>query len=193
VDPQEIKTLKLFEAIEENNSQSQRELSRKLEISLGLVNSLLKRIVKKGFYKIISVDKNKLKYILTPKGVAEKTVLTYRFITHSLKYYEDMRDKLQMIFSKLEQRNVQRVVFLGVSGFAEIAFVAIKGSKLNLVGVADENQCNRKFFGMQVVNMSFFENDIYDAVVITAIERSDSLKKLLIRQGIEKNKIVAIT
>jgi len=51
MDHKDIRTLKLLEEIEENHVQSQRELAKKLNISLGLVNSFIKRLAHKGFFQ----------------------------------------------------------------------------------------------------------------------------------------------
>jgi len=83
MDHKDIRTLKLLEEIEENHVQSQRELAKKLNISLGLVNSFIKRLAHKGFFKITTIPKNRVKYILTPEGAVEKTRLAYKYIQHS--------------------------------------------------------------------------------------------------------------
>ncbi|MBU4208797.1 MAG: winged helix-turn-helix transcriptional regulator, partial [Proteobacteria bacterium] len=88
MDHNDIRTLKLLEEIEENHVQSQRELAKKLDISLGLVNSFIKRLAHKGFFKITTIPKNRVKYILTPEGVVEKTRLTYKYIQHSYRFYK---------------------------------------------------------------------------------------------------------
>ena len=70
---QDIRTLKLLEEIDNDRTPTQRDLSKKLNISLGLVNLFIKRLGKKGYFKIKTIPKNRVKYILTPKGAAEKT------------------------------------------------------------------------------------------------------------------------
>ncbi|RLB29554.1 MAG: transcriptional regulator, partial [Deltaproteobacteria bacterium] len=64
MDPQDIRSLQILEEIENNYSPSQRDLARKLNISLGLVNSFMKRLAKKGYVKITTVPKNRVKYML---------------------------------------------------------------------------------------------------------------------------------
>ncbi|MGB2929352.1 MAG: winged helix-turn-helix transcriptional regulator, partial [Desulfobacterales bacterium] len=72
MDNKDIRTLKFLEEIDNNHTPSQRDLSRKLDVSLGLVNSFIRRLVHKGYLKITTVPKNRVKYILTPKGATEK-------------------------------------------------------------------------------------------------------------------------
>lgn len=78
-------TLEIIKEIESNSSLNQRVLSEKLNISLGKTNYLLKELAKKGLVKIRSFSKNprkarKLRYILTPKGLEQKMMLTYYFL-----------------------------------------------------------------------------------------------------------------
>ena len=79
----DLRTLRILEEIDRKRSPSQRYLAKKLNISLGLVNSFLKRLAQKGYFKITNIPKNRVKYILTSKGAFEKTRLTYEYIHYS--------------------------------------------------------------------------------------------------------------
>lgn len=72
MDHQNFRTLQILEEIENSYGTSQRELAGKLNVSLGLVNSFMKRLAHKGYLKVTTIPKNRVKYILTPKGAAEK-------------------------------------------------------------------------------------------------------------------------
>ena len=88
----DIRTLSILEEIDQKKSPCQRYLAKKLNISLGLVNSFLKRLAQKGYFKITTIPKNRLKYILTTKGAVEKARLTYNtFILHN--NFKKMRDR----------------------------------------------------------------------------------------------------
>tara|TARA_B100000989_G_scaffold297877_1_gene285082 strand:- start:271 stop:576 length:306 start_codon:yes stop_codon:yes gene_type:complete len=78
---------------------TQRELSNKLGISLGKINYCLKELKKKGLIKLSNFKKNKNKinyvYLLTPKGIAEKTSLTINFMKIKLKEYNDLKKDIK--------------------------------------------------------------------------------------------------
>ncbi|MBW2023016.1 MAG: winged helix-turn-helix transcriptional regulator, partial [Deltaproteobacteria bacterium] len=76
MDNEDIHILRLMGEIERNGSFSQRELARRLNISLGLVNRFIKRLVNKGYFKVKTLPRNRVKYFLTPKGLARKSKLT---------------------------------------------------------------------------------------------------------------------
>lgn len=144
---QEITTLKIIESLEKDPNQTQRDLAKELNISLGLVNSFTKRLIHKGYLKIKTIPKKRIKYILTPEGMCEKTRLTYQFIMHSLEYYKETRKKIRSIYEQLYRQGKKRVVFLGVCEMAEIALITLKESKLEFAGIIDKNEIGKRFLG----------------------------------------------
>ena len=67
----------MLEAVAGNERITQRTLARRLGIAVGLTNLYLKRLARKGFIKFVNVRPNRIVYLVTPKGIAEKTRLTY--------------------------------------------------------------------------------------------------------------------
>jgi DNA-binding MarR family transcriptional regulator len=84
----------LLTEIEANNAVSQRELSQKAGLSLGSVNILLKKMVKQGLIKMESIPANRVVYMLTPAGIAEKTMKTIRYIKVHYKVIEETKDRI---------------------------------------------------------------------------------------------------
>jgi len=76
-------TLGMLNAVEENSVLTQRSLARELGIALGLANAYLKRCVTKGYIKVTHVPAKRYAYYLTPKGFAEKSRLTARYLAIS--------------------------------------------------------------------------------------------------------------
>ena len=86
---------KLLKLIESEPHLSQREIAQKMGVSLGKTNYCLKALVDKGFIKLQNFYNNKKKssyiYFLTPKGIVEKTEVTYRFLQRKIKEYENIK------------------------------------------------------------------------------------------------------
>ena len=80
-------------------NSTQRALAEELEFSLGKLNYCLKALKTKGLIKIAHFKKNKNKfnyiYVLTPKGIAEKTKLTINFMARKMKEYEELRQEIE--------------------------------------------------------------------------------------------------
>ena len=89
----------ILRAIDKKSNITQRELSNSLGFSLGKINYCLGALKEKGFIKInnFSKSENKIKYayILTPKGISEKTKLTYNFLKLKMKEYEDLQKEIK--------------------------------------------------------------------------------------------------
>ena len=85
VSQHEQKNLEILNLIHQNGLITQQEIADHLGVAIGLVNSFVKRMVKRGYVRIKRVPKRRYLYLLTPKGVSEKGRLTVRFIQDSLK------------------------------------------------------------------------------------------------------------
>ncbi len=94
-------TYKLLKSIEENPTQSQRELSKALGVSLGKLNYCLKALVDKGWVKARNFQKSSNKaaylYLLTPDGVEEKAKVTVRFLKRKMQEYEKIKQEIAQL------------------------------------------------------------------------------------------------
>ena len=191
MDQDEIRILKMLEALSENPAQTQRDLSKKLKISLGLVNSFTKRLTKKGYFKITTIPKNRMRYALTAKGLSEKANLTYRYILHSIEYYKDTRAKFKSLFSRLSKLNKKKIYFFGVSELAEIAYMTLQETDLCLAGIIDEEQAGSTFMGVTIKGISGLKKlSADDIVVITKIDEFHDIENLMSRYGITEENVL---
>jgi DNA-binding MarR family transcriptional regulator len=189
MDHHDIHALRILEEIEKDDSQSQRELARKLNISLGLVNSFIKRLAHRGYFKVTTIPKNRARYILTPKGFAEKTRLTYEFIQYSFHFYKTARGKLKLLLSILENGGARSVVFYGASDLAEIAYVSLKETNLELVGVVDDFKSGEKFLGLTIMPPSILTRLKCDKIIVTSIDSRVAICDNLVKLNIPESKI----
>jgi len=183
--PQEIRELSLLQELERNPIVSQRELSNKFGIALGVTNACLKRMVRRGLIRISSLNHHKIGYFLTPKGFTEKAKLTLHLISWTVKHYSTLKDIIGERLLEMQNKGVERIVFYGVSDEMEIAYVTLQGLNLKLVGIVeDEEKMNRKeIFGFELKGIRQVETLKPDAVLITSFvgqdERKEKLRKLL--------------
>jgi len=190
MDTQEIRTLKLLEEIDKDYTQSQRDLSIKLDISLGLVNSFIKRMAKKGYFKIATVPKNRVKYILTPKGALEKTRLTYQYLQYSFGFYRVARRNLRKHFMRLVEQGVKRVVFYGVSDVAEIAYITLQETTIKMIAIVDEKATGKVFLGNIVKSPDILESLSYDKILVTFMDKEAFALDGLAKRGIAGKNII---
>ncbi len=85
--------------IKKKSFNSQRELAKELNFSLGKLNYVLKSLRDKGYIKIENFKKNPNKlnyaYVLTPKGITEKTKLTISFMKRKMKEYDELKKEME--------------------------------------------------------------------------------------------------
>ncbi len=189
---QDIRTLKILEEIEKSSRLSQRYLAKRLNISLGLVNSFLKRLADKKLYTVSTVPKNRIKYILTPKGVSEKYRLTYEYIQSSLHSYIDARHKIKRTLQKLEADGIHDIVFYGTSDLAEITFVSLQGTSLKLKAMVDDQKKGSMFMGQYIQSSDVLNTLSFDKILITAISPKENPVDTLMKKNIHKDNIILI-
>lgn len=192
MDTHDIRILKLLEEFDAKKSPSQRYLSKKLNISLGLVNSFLKRLAQKGYFKITTIPRNRVKYILTPQGALEKARLTYEYIQYSFNFYRDARHKIKQSLMDLEEDDIHDIVFYGVSELAEITYLSLQETTLNLKAVVDDEKRGKMFLGHCIQSSDVLNSMTFDKILITAISTSDNPVDALLKMNINKKKIMLI-
>jgi DNA-binding Lrp family transcriptional regulator len=192
MDKKDIRTLKILEEIENDHTPSQRDLSKKLNISLGLVNSFVKRLANKGYFKINNIPKNRVKYILTPMGAAEKARLTYQYIQYSLEFYRNARGNLHKLFEYLITQGVRRVVFYGAGDFAEIAFISLQETSIKMLGIVDDKKIGEKFLGGVVKDPATLNSLSFDRILVTSMISKDKVLEKVLKQGIPQSKVVVL-
>ena len=91
--------LNILRKVQRKPNSTQRELAKELGLSLGKLNYCLRALKTKGLLKIRNFRKNPNKinyiYILTPKGIAEKTKLTVNFMARKMKEYEELKKEIK--------------------------------------------------------------------------------------------------
>ncbi len=192
MDPQDIKSLQILEEIDNSHSPTQRDLAKRLNMSLGLVNSFIKRLARKGYVKITTISRRRVKYILTPKGFAEKSRLTFEFIQYSLHFYKRALRSLEDLLSELEERGVNKVVFFGASDLAEIAFICLKATDIKLTGVVDDLKKGKRFLDFTIKPIAELSKLEFDRIIITTIDSKEDIFNRLLEERIPRKKIVSI-
>ena len=93
--------LDLLRKIQANSQYTQRELSQEMGISLGKVNYCMQKLTERGWLKLINFSRNSNKlgymYLLTPKGIEQKALLTTLFLKTKLEEYEMLKDEIRQL------------------------------------------------------------------------------------------------
>jgi DNA-binding MarR family transcriptional regulator len=192
MNPKEIRTLRILEKVDNDKTPSQRDIAGELNISLGLVNSFIKRLVKKGFVKIKSIPKKRIKYILTARGVAEKSRLTYLYIQHSYSFYKEARQKLRDLYAELENQGITRIVFYGAGDLAEIAYISLQETAIQLIAIVDDEKMDTRFMKFPVTNPAHLDAISYDKILVTTINSRKAILEKIAQNGISSDLVIEI-
>jgi DNA-binding MarR family transcriptional regulator len=183
--------LQALEAIAENERITQRRLSTELGIALGLTNLYLKRLVRKGFVKCINLQSNRIRYLITPTGLAEKTRLTYEFVEYSMSLYGTVRRHLRRVLEPLAERGCKRVAIYGSGEAAELAYVSILELGLDLVAVFDA-EADGVFLGRPVLSVREHNALPFDVMIVATFNTSQALVERLAGAGVPPGKLVTL-
>lgn len=182
---QDLKYLQLVQELSEERGLTQRDLFVRLGMAQGLVNRYLKRLAQKGWIKLTTAPPKRMLYWLTPKGLAEKTRLSYEFVSHTYKLYREAHRNASNHLHRLAQGGVRRVVFYGAEPTAEVAAMSLKENRLKLVGIVDEDLKGALFLGQKVLGIDDLARLAFDCILLVKHSRKDDaiLRRLLETRG----------
>jgi DNA-binding MarR family transcriptional regulator len=112
--------LTLLEEIERDPDTSQITLATRLGVAVGTVNWHLKRLVAKGYVKVKRAERKKLRYIITPEGIALRARLTVAYIENQMTLYRQVREEAQRVLKVVRQEGFRAVHIIGDGDIADI-------------------------------------------------------------------------
>jgi DNA-binding MarR family transcriptional regulator len=174
----EMRDLRLLEELERNPITSQRELSHKFGIALGVTNACLGRMARRGWIRMRGLNHRRIGYYLTPKGFAEKAKLTLHMISCTVQHYSELKKIISKRLLEMQRDGLQRIVFYGLSDEMEVAYITLQGVNLKLVGIVEDDE---KFqpqiiFGYELEPVSRIKELKPDCILITSLAQNDQKK-----------------
>jgi DNA-binding MarR family transcriptional regulator len=188
-----MRDLQLLEEIEQNPKVSQRELSHKYGIALGVTNACIKRMVRKGLIRLKGFPPRRIAYYVTPRGFSEKAKLTLHFLSYNIRHYTEMKKQIEKKLLDMQNKGVKRFTFYGISDEMEVAYITLQGLDMKLIGIVDsEKNWGKKIFNYKVIGLKEAIDLNPDAILITSLKDQNTYVKNLSRQK-EFNRIKIFT
>ena len=192
----------ILNALDQDPTVSQRSLANRVGIALGLANLVLKRLVVKGWVRMVRVRPNRVRYFLTPAGLAEKARMSRNYLQYSVRFYGEARDRIRESFARLSAEwpmdpnggpTEKRIVFLGTNEVAEIGYICLQETDLELVGVVDDRG-RRRFFGVPIHTDGDLQSDWiggqpFGRLVVMSFTETDSILHTLTQARIPEKKV----
>lgn len=181
--------LGILQAIDSEDKVTQRAVANELGIALGLVNTYLRRFVRKGLVKVKAAPARRYAYYLTPKGFSEKSKLTAQYFSHSFAFFRTAKEDCRAILSDASDRRMKRLAMVGISDLTEIMLLYAPSFDVQVTAVHDESHAAATYLGVPVVTSldQLSGAKASDGLVITDLVNPEgSMKKAVAAVGVEK-------
>ena len=196
MDDETRRTLHILDEVAKDHQISQRALSERLGVALGLTNLYLKRLVNKGYIKVKGIPGKRYFYYVTPSGFAEKTALSMRYMQFSWRYYQVMRAQWRGQFDQLRADGVRAVILCGTGEMAELAYLSLRESDLQVAAVVDDARIGSNFCGHKVEPLSALAHLTFDRVMLAAVgadpEGERRAREALAAVGVPPSRIIGV-
>jgi hypothetical protein len=183
--------LELLEALSADAHATQRGLSAKIGIALGLTNIYIKRLVRKGYVKCLNARSNRVMYLVTPTGILEKTRLTFEFMEYSLTLYRQSRLLLKEALEPLAGSANGRVAIYGTGEAAELAYISLRELGIEPVAVFDEPSGGR-FLSVPVRPVPDVRLVAFDRIIVATLGDPAPIVRILEGLDVPAEKIVTL-
>ncbi|MGR3319769.1 MAG: winged helix-turn-helix transcriptional regulator [Candidatus Anammoxibacter sp.] len=177
---EELTSYHILTSLQKDKNLSQRTLSSHMGVNVASVNFALKRLITKGFIKMIGVNPRRIKYIVTPRGLKEKSELAYKFFDRNFHFYKDVRNDIEEKIQEVSNGKSTKVAICGKNQLSEITVLAIQNMELNLVGIFNGKDSKRgeKFLGHEVYALKNMKDRQPHIVLLTDDENIDLAKDI---------------
>lgn len=129
--------LNILEKIEQDPETTQATLANQLGVAVGTVNWHLKRLIEKGYVKVRRAERRKLRYIITPEGIALRARLTLDYINTSFQLYRLVRQRMTAVLRKLNGQGLRKIRLEGDGDVAEICKLTCMEQGFEIVTSSD--------------------------------------------------------
>jgi DNA-binding MarR family transcriptional regulator len=140
--PETVHELNLLEQIEDDPDVTQASLAAQLGVAVGTVNWYLKRLIAKGYVKVKRLQRRKLRYIITPEGIAFRARLTLNYIDTSMRLYRRTRQHVRELLGEVKQAGYHNIHIAGEGDIADICRLTCLEQGIALADVSDGKPAN---------------------------------------------------
>jgi DNA-binding MarR family transcriptional regulator len=191
MDRDQTREFEILTAIGEGRPLTQRALAQRLNVALGLTNLYLRRLVGKGYVKISRLDRRRLRYLLTARGIALRSRLTYEHMGYWASLYRRARATLREGLAPFLERGMVRIALYGTGEPGELAYITLREFGIEPIGVFDR-QAGGVFLGFPVRDRRELAGEALDGIIIATFDRPDGLIAEFEALGLPRAKFVPL-
>ena len=165
------RTLEMLTQIEANPDINQVALADELGVAVGTINWYLKRMIDKGYVKVKRAQRKKLRYIITPEGIALRAALTVDYIKTSFDLFRLVRERSNLCLDQLEKAGFNQVNVTGEDDVAEVVRLSCLERGIALTNEAQTPQI--RIDGLKLA-LQLPAKDSEESIAISAINNEDN-------------------
>lgn len=140
--------LDILESVDRDGARSQRSRASEVGIALGLTNAYIKFCIRKGYLKARKISARSYRYMLTPKGFAEKSRLAMNRLSSSLDFVRAVRGEYAALYASEPVRQWDSLVIVGTSTLAEICAICAMESGIRIEAIVDPDSTDQQRLGL---------------------------------------------
>jgi DNA-binding MarR family transcriptional regulator len=183
---EELRTLTLFNTVENSPNVNQRQLAHELDVSLGLTNTYFQRVLKKGWVRAKQVKPRRWLYFLTPQGALEKSRLSLSYMHRTLDSFRELKSKGDEHLRIMSNNGVSGIHLCGENDLTEVLSFCFTGFEIELISVIPETSLLEDYLQNKKLTLPNLKSD--ELILLASLEHRGSLSELLLQQGFEKNR-----
>ena len=183
--PEELRTLTLFNKVENSPEINQRQLAQELDVSLGLTNTYFQRVLKKGWIRAKKVKPRRWLYFLTPQGALEKSRLSLSYMHRTLESFRELKSKGDEYLNILCKKGFKGIHLCGETDLTEVLSFCFSGFEIELLSVIPEKDLLEN--PEQSANPTLPELKFGELILLASLEHRTLIIELLAQQGWQKN------
>jgi DNA-binding MarR family transcriptional regulator len=132
----------MLEEIEQDPDVTQANLASQLGVAVGTVNWHLKRLISKGYVKVKRAQRRKLRYIITPEGLAFRAYLAVNYVESSMRLYRQSRQRVRELLNQVRDAGFNQVILQGDGDIFDICRLTCMEQGIRIVdgSVSDQNR-----------------------------------------------------
>jgi len=151
--PPAARELHILEQIEADPEVTQADLAEELGVAVGTINFVVKRLIKKGYVRVKQLQRRRLRYIITPAGIALRTRLAMDSLNYSMRLYRETRARARQLIAEARRRGYRSLVICGDGDLADIVRLTCLEMGMGTQTGGDDSP--KVIFEGALINLSF--------------------------------------
>ena len=184
--------LRLLSEVARTPETTQRSLARRLDVSLGLINLLLKNVARKGYVKVANANWRRRLYALTPLGMVRRVRLTGSYVSRFLGEYQDVKRILRSSLASVALHAESRVGIYGTGEFAELIYLGLRELGIEEIEVYEPAADGRRFLGMAVRDATELVPGQADRVIVADLDDGEAVRQRLMSADFAAHQVVSL-